>query len=137
MSLQIGDLIPSLLEVGFWCIYVGLPQKKSYNKPNTSFKDNGIDSTDVEQDPTHINITFDKCEQPAIKALHYLQIKVSDVIEPTNSEETSIFWFLLTHLLSPSMIILDGNVFIPSKEVVEQEELPKKHSWMNMPEEVW
>ena len=47
-------------------------------------------------------------EQPAVKALRYLQTEVSDVVDHTNPGETSVFQSLLMHLLSPSAVISAG-----------------------------
>ncbi|KAF8550620.1 galactose oxidase [Imleria badia] len=76
-------------------------------------------------------------EQPAVKALRYLQTEVSEVVDHTNPEETSVFRSLLTHLLSPSAMISVGEPSIPSREVVEREEPPKKRSRPNTPDGVW
>jgi hypothetical protein len=76
-------------------------------------------------------------EQPAVKALRYLQTEVSDVVDHTNPEETSVFRSLLAHLLVPSALLSVGEPSIPSKDVVEREEPPKKRSRPNTPDEVW
>ena len=64
-------------------------------------------------------------EQPAVKALRYLQTEVSGVVDHTNPEETSVFRSLLAHLLSPSALIS------------AREEPPKKRSRSNTPDDVW
>ena len=69
--------------------------------------------------------------------MRYLQSEVSDVVDHTNPEERSIFRSLLAHLLSPGAMTSASSVSIPSKEVVEWEEPPKKRSRANVPEEVW
>ena len=76
-------------------------------------------------------------EQPAVKALRYLQSEVSDVVDHTNPEETSVFRSLLAHLLSPSALISVGDPSISSGDAVEREEPPKKRSRPNTPDEVW
>ena len=120
-------------------VYVGLHQKRSYDKPSISFEDNSTHSTGVERDPYSRRHRFrEMCEeQPAVKALRYLQTEVSVVVDHTNPEETSVFRSLLAHLLSPSAMISAGDAPTPSKEVVEREEPPKKRSRANTPEEVW
>lgn len=84
-------------------------------------------SPGVQGDVAHARHRFrEMCEeQPAVKALRYLQTEVSDVVDHTNPEETSVFRSLLAHLLTPSALISD-----PS-------EPPKKRSRPNTPDEVW
>jgi len=72
-------------------------------------------------------------EQPAVKALRYLQTEVSDVVDHTNPEETSVFRSLLAHLLSPDALISVGSPAISSRDVVEP---PKKRSRSSTPDEV-
>ncbi|KAF8134289.1 Muskelin N-terminus-domain-containing protein [Boletus edulis] len=94
-------------------------------------------------------------EQPAVKALRYLQTDVSDVVDHTDPEETSVFRSLLAHLLSPSAMLsksvggVEASVPGPgsseskSMDVDEREEPerepPKKRSRSNTPDdsEVW
>lgn len=76
-------------------------------------------------------------EQPAVKALRYLQTEVSDVVDHTNPEETSMFRSLLAHLLSPSALISVGDPSISARDVAEREEPPKKRSRPDTPDEVW
>ena len=76
-------------------------------------------------------------EQPAVKALRYLQTEVCEVVDHTNPEETSVFRSLLAHLLSPSAMLSAGESSTSSKEAVEREEPPKKRSRPNTPDEVW
>ena len=82
-------------------MYIGLHQKRSYDKSSVSFEDNSTNSTAIEKDPTHVNRFREMCEeQPAVKALRYLQTEVSEVVDHTDPEETSVFRSLLAHLLS-------------------------------------
>lgn len=76
-------------------------------------------------------------EQPAVKALRYLQTEVSEVVDHANPEETSMFRSLLAHLLSPGVSISAGHPSTAARDVVEREEPPKKRSRPNTPDEVW
>lgn len=77
-------------------------------------------------------------EQPAVKALRYLQTEVSDVVNHADPEETTVFRSLLAHLLSPSALTSIGEPSISSgRDAVEREEPPKKRSRPNTPDEVW
>ncbi|KAG9309268.1 Muskelin N-terminus-domain-containing protein [Chiua virens] len=76
-------------------------------------------------------------EQPAVKALRYLQTEVSEVVDHTNPEEASVFRALLAHLLSPSAIISPGDSTASAGGIAEREEPPKKRSRPNTPDEVW
>ncbi|KAH7889083.1 Muskelin N-terminus-domain-containing protein [Phlebopus sp. FC_14] len=78
-------------------------------------------------------------EQPAVKALRYLQVDVSDVVDHNNPEETNVFRSLLAHLVSPtsSMIIDDPPLESPRSEHVPDEPPPKKRSRSNSPDEAW
>lgn len=67
-------------------------------------------------------------EQPAVKALRYLQTEVSDVVDHSNPEETRVFRSLLAHLLSPCVLISGDS---------SREEPPKKRSRPNTPDDVW
>jgi hypothetical protein len=79
-------------------------------------------------------------EQPAVKALRFLQTQVSAVVDHTNPEETSIFRALLGHLFS-TPITTDGSAACAStpKEIATGllEEPPKKRSRPNTPDEAW
>jgi hypothetical protein len=79
-------------------------------------------------------------EQPAVKALRFLQTQVSAVVDHTNPEETSIFRALLGHLFS-TPITTDGSATCAStpKEIATGllEEPPKKRSRPNTPDEAW
>jgi len=85
-------------------------------------------------------------EQHAVKALRYMQTEVSDVVDHTNPEETSVFRALLAHLLAPSVTISLAVDASPASSSTssgviegerEREEPPKKRSRPNTPEEVW
>lgn len=82
-------------------------------------------------------------EQHAVKALRYMQTEVSDVVDHTNPEETSVFRALLAHLLVPSAMISSAVDSPPAstsgviEREREREEPPKKRSRPNTPEEVW
>ncbi|KAG1767395.1 Muskelin N-terminus-domain-containing protein [Suillus occidentalis] len=80
-------------------------------------------------------------EQPAVKALRFLQTQVSAVVDHTNPEETSVFRALLGHLFSTSIATDDGSAESASapKETTTclLEEPPKKRSRPNTPDEAW
>ena len=119
-------------------MYIGLHQKRSYDKSSVSLEDNSTNSTGVEKDPTHVNRFREMCEeQPAVKALRYLQTEVSEVVDHTDPEETSVFQSLLAHLLSLRVVISAGDASTPSKEVARREEPSETRPRANTPEEVW
>ncbi|KIK91363.1 hypothetical protein PAXRUDRAFT_830906 [Paxillus rubicundulus Ve08.2h10] len=76
-------------------------------------------------------------EQPAVKALRYLQTDVSEVVDHNNPEETSIFRSLLAHLLAPATPLVIEDPSLMSRDVVERHEPPKKRSRPNTPDEAW
>ncbi|KIJ18371.1 hypothetical protein PAXINDRAFT_179243 [Paxillus involutus ATCC 200175] len=76
-------------------------------------------------------------EQPAVKALRYLQTDVPEVVDHNNPEETSIFRSLLTHLLAPATPLVIDDPSVTSRDVVELHEPPKKCSRPNTPHEAW
>src|ERR1700709_2857574 len=81
-------------------------------------------------------------EQPAVKALRFLQTEVFAAVDHTNSEETSAFRALLAHLFSTPMVTNDNSAAkstgIPKEVVAElDEEPPKKRSRPNTPDETW
>jgi hypothetical protein len=80
-------------------------------------------------------------EQPAVKALRFLQTEVFSAVDHTNPEETSAFRALLAHLFSTPMVTDDNSAESASipKEVVTEldEEPPKKRSRPNTPDETW
>jgi hypothetical protein len=80
-------------------------------------------------------------EQPAVKALRFLQTEVFSAVDHTNPEETSAFRALLAHLFSTPMVTDDNSAESASipKEVVAEldEEPPKKRSRPNTPDETW
>ncbi|KAG2073978.1 hypothetical protein BDR04DRAFT_1126925 [Suillus decipiens] len=80
-------------------------------------------------------------EQPAVKALRFLQTQVSAVVDHTNPEETSVFRALLGHLFSTPIAIDDGSpesISTPKETVAGLLEVPpKKRSRPNTPDEAW
>jgi len=80
-------------------------------------------------------------EQPAVKALRFLQTEVFAVVDHTNPEETSTFRALLAHLFSTPVTTDDisAESASTSKEVAAElsEEPPKKRSRPNTPDETW
>jgi hypothetical protein len=98
-----------------------------------------MDAPELQGDVAHARHRFrEMCEeQPAVKALRYLQTEVSDVVDHTNPEETSVFRSLLAHLLSPSALISVEDPSVSSRDAVEREEPPKKRSRPNTPDDVW
>lgn len=80
-------------------------------------------------------------EQPAVKALRFLQTEVFAVVDHTNPNETSTFRALLAHLFSTPMATNGGSAESAStpNEVDEEfsEEPPKKRSRPNTPDETW
>lgn len=130
------------LGIGFRRGCVGLPRKRSYDKPSISFGGNGRNSSKVRRgfySRVQCQHRFrEMCEeQPAVKALRYLQTEVSDVVDHTNPEETKVFRSLLKHLISPSASVSTGDPSISARDVVEREEPPKKRSRPDTPDEVW
>ncbi|KAG2364029.1 Muskelin N-terminus-domain-containing protein [Suillus spraguei] len=80
-------------------------------------------------------------EQPAVKALRFLQTQVSAVVDHTNPEETSVFRALLGHLFSTPIAIDDGSsesTSTPKETIAGLLEVPpKKRSRPNTPDEAW
>ncbi|EGO00214.1 hypothetical protein SERLA73DRAFT_51827 [Serpula lacrymans var. lacrymans S7.3] len=81
-------------------------------------------------------------EQPAVKALRFLQTEVSAVVDHKSPKEASVFRSLLAHLLSPSVPLAnpsekDSSSHITVDESSDAEAPPKKRSRPNTPDEAW
>ncbi|KAG2135782.1 Muskelin N-terminus-domain-containing protein [Suillus clintonianus] len=77
-------------------------------------------------------------EQPAVKALRFLQTEVSAVVDHKSPEETSVFRALLGHLFSTPITTDDSSTEstgTPKDDTLE--EPPKKRSRPNTPDEAW